>query len=106
MKITQNLDLTYNPRNLSINKFFSRCLFEYGSGSVKRSLKEIYRFLTTIWPLTFEIGSLRIGSLAFMSPSRRYLVMGSRGPNKANRNIVRQITKFYIIVFCKILINI
>ena len=34
------------------------------------------------------------------------LVGGSRGPKKANRNIVRQITKFGMIVFCKILINI
>ena len=34
------------------------------------------------------------------------LVGGSRGPNKTNRNIVRQITKFGIIVFCEIFINI
>ena len=34
------------------------------------------------------------------------LVGGSRGPNKPNRNIMRQINKFGIIVFCKILINI
>ena len=34
------------------------------------------------------------------------VVGGSRGPNKTNRNNVRQITKFGIIMFCKILINI
>ena len=34
------------------------------------------------------------------------LVGGSRGLKKANRNIVRQITKFGMIVFCKIIINI
>ena len=31
---------------------------------------------------------------------------GSRGPNNVNRNIVRQIAKFGIIVYCKIIINI
>ena len=30
----------------------------------------------------------------------------SRGSNKAIRNVVRQITKFGMIVFCKIVINI
>ena len=34
------------------------------------------------------------------------VVGGSRGPNNANRNIVRQIAKFGIIVYCKIIINI
>ena len=42
-----------------------------------------------------------------VAPSRDdLLVGGSRRPNKAKRNIVRQIIKFGIIVFCKILINI
>ena len=36
----------------------------------------------------------------------RGVVGGSRGLKKANRNIVRRITKFGIIMFCKILINI
>ena len=35
-----------------------------------------------------------------------HIVGGSRGPKKANRNIVRQITKFGMIVACNILINI
>ena len=39
------------------------------------------------------------------TPIRR-TVGRSRGPNKANRNIVRQITKFGLIVYCRILINI
>ena len=34
------------------------------------------------------------------------VVGGSRGPNKANRNIMRQIPKFDIYVFCEIVINI
>ena len=34
------------------------------------------------------------------------IVGGYRGSNKANRNVVRQITKFGMIVFCKIVINI
>ena len=49
-----------------------------------------------------------IPGFAFTSKrkERMYIVGGSRGLNKANRNIVRQITKFGIIVFYKILINI
>ena len=34
------------------------------------------------------------------------LVGGSHGPNKLNRNIVRQIAKIGLIVYCKIIINI
>ena len=34
------------------------------------------------------------------------VVGGSHGPNKMKRNIVRQIAKFGIIVYCKIIINI
>ena len=34
-----------------------------------------------------------------------HIVGGSRGLKQTNRNFVRQITKFGIIVFCKILIN-
>ena len=36
----------------------------------------------------------------------RNIVEGSRGPNNANHNIVRQIAKFGIIAYCKIIINI
>ena len=35
-----------------------------------------------------------------MSTCHAELVAGSGGPNKANRNIVRQITKFGMIVYC------
>ena len=44
--------------------------------------------------------------LFFIDAVAGHLVGGSRGQNKANRNIVRQITKFGMIVFCKIYINI
>ena len=39
-------------------------------------------------------------------PTDLHTVGGSRGSNKANLNVVRQITKFGMIVFCKIVINI
>ena len=42
----------------------------------------------------------------YIRPLSLLLVGGSRGPNKANHNIVRQIAIFGIIVHCKIIINI
>ena len=55
---------------------------------------------------TFNGHQVHWGKIRALNLYASAIVGGSRGSNKANRNVVRQITKFGIIVFRKIVINI
>ena len=58
-------------------------------------LDKVYRHIITLFSNLYF----------FVIEALNQLVGGSRGPNKPNRNIVRQIAEFGIIVYCKIIIN-
>ena len=64
-------------------------------------LRELGRVGRAVEGVFGGVGGCPAGGTALLLAS---IVGGSRGPNKPNRNILRQIAKFVIIVYCKIII--